>query len=243
MKNDDKEKNIHENHRNRLRERFAKSPESLSGHELLELALFSVLPRVNVNPVAHRLINRFGSIGAVLHAPLDELTQVEGIGPSAANFLSVTGALCDCVLQENMPAKKIYTFRDAEEFLLKFYRNQKLETFLAITLNAAGEVIGKETFSQREVGQVNVDLSDLTRVVSGAGVTSAIVAHNHPNGVCRPSDEDDVATEKLLFLCHVASIRLDDHLIVAGGKVFSYRLSGRLDYMRNALFGKGEKRY
>ena len=88
MKKDDKEKNVHENHRGRLRERFVKSPESLSKHELLELALFSALPRVNVNPVAHRIINKFGTLGAALHAPVSELEAIDGVGPAAAAFLN-----------------------------------------------------------------------------------------------------------------------------------------------------------
>lgn len=235
MKKDDKEKNVHENHRCRLRERFVKSPESLSKHELLELALFSALPRVNVNPVAHRIINKFGTLGAALHAPVSELEAIDGVGPAAAAFISVMGALTDCALAESLPAKKLYNFRDVEEFLIKFFRYQTKETFLAITLNSASEIIGKETFSQNDFKQVSVGLGELNRIVSVAGVASLIVAHNHPNGVCRPSDEDDLSTEKLLFLCQVSGIRLDDHLIVAGEKVFNYRLSDRLDYMHGAL--------
>ena len=235
MKKDDKEKNVHENHRGRLRERFVKSPESLSKHELLELALFSALPRVNVNPVAHRIINKFGTLGAALHAPVSELEAIDGVGPAAATFISVMGALTDCALAESLPAKKLYNFRDVEEFLIKFFRYQTKETFLAITLNSASEIIGKETFSQNDFKQVSVGLSELNRIVSVAGVASLIVAHNHPNGACRPSDEDDLSTEKLLFVCQVSGIRLDDHLIVAGEKVFSYRLSDRLDYMHGAL--------
>lgn len=107
MKKDDKEKNVHENHRCRLRERFVKSPESLSKHELLELALFSALPRVNVNPVAHRIINKFGTLGAALHAPVSELESIDGVGPAAAAFISVMGALTDCALAESLPAKKL----------------------------------------------------------------------------------------------------------------------------------------
>lgn len=240
MKHNSRDKNVHENHRNRLRERFAKSPGSLTKHELLELALFSVLPRVNVNPVAHRIINKFGTLGAALHAPVSELETIEGVGPSAAAFLSVVGALLDSVLVESLPSKKLYNFHDAEEFLIKYYKNQKNETFLAITLNAAGEIISKETFSQQEFGQVNVGFADLSKILTTAGVSSIIVAHNHPNGVCSPSDDDDVATEKLIFFCRIAGVRLDDHIIVAGEKVFSYRLSDRLDYMRTALLGGGK---
>ncbi len=80
--------NIHKNHRHRLRERYAKEGAgSLEAHELLELLLFDVIPRYNTNPIAHRLLNRFGSLYDVLNAPFEELLEVKGIGERAAEYI------------------------------------------------------------------------------------------------------------------------------------------------------------
>ena len=78
----------HDGHRERLRARFRK--EGMGGfaaHEALELLLTYAIPRVDVNPIAHRLIRRFGSLHAVLEAEPEETCQVEGVGPSAALLL------------------------------------------------------------------------------------------------------------------------------------------------------------
>jgi len=57
---------IHQGHRERLRVRFLE--EGLDGfedHQVLELLLFYAIPRTDTNPIAHRLINRFGTLSAV----------------------------------------------------------------------------------------------------------------------------------------------------------------------------------
>lgn len=84
------EKTVHAGHRARMRERFMK--EGLSGfseHEVLELLLMFAIPQRDVNPLAHRLIDRFGSLSAVLESSPAELTRVDGVGENAAALLSL----------------------------------------------------------------------------------------------------------------------------------------------------------
>ena len=80
--------NTHLGHRDRLRARFLE--EGLDGfenHQVLELLLFHVIPRGDTNPIAHRLIKRFGSLAAVFEADPKDLAVVEGVGERAAAFL------------------------------------------------------------------------------------------------------------------------------------------------------------
>lgn len=231
----DETKNVHENHRNRLRERFKKAPESLSKHELLELALFSAIPRVNVNPVAHNLLDKFGSLKRVMHASVSELMQVKGIGMTAATLISVIGTISDAILDETLPENKIYRPSDMEIYLTKFFKDQIYETFLVILLDSKSRIISKEKISQHELDCVKLDFGELSMLFNTKGVESVIVAHNHPNGICEPSAKDDLATEKLLLYCNFASVTLHDHIIVAGNKLFSYRMSDRLDFILDRL--------
>ena len=73
--------NEHAGHRARLRESFIETGiEGMADHQVLELLLTYALPRVDVNPLAHRLLDRFGSLEGVLSAKADQLQQVKGIG-------------------------------------------------------------------------------------------------------------------------------------------------------------------
>ena len=76
--------NEHAGHRSRLRETFQQNGiEGMADHQVLELLLTYALPRVDVNPLAHRLLDRFGSLERVLSARPDQLQQVRGIGEAA----------------------------------------------------------------------------------------------------------------------------------------------------------------
>ena len=81
---------VHQGHRERMKQRFLK--EGLDGfadHEVLELLLFYAIPQRDTNDLAHRLIDRFGSLDAVLDAPREELLSVKGVGENTATLLTL----------------------------------------------------------------------------------------------------------------------------------------------------------
>ena len=56
-------------------------------HMILELLLFEAIPRIDTNPIGHRLLDRFGSLEGVFSASEEELCEVQGIGKASAKFL------------------------------------------------------------------------------------------------------------------------------------------------------------
>ena len=75
-------------HRRRVMKKvFEKGIDTLLEHEFLELCLFTVYKRCDTNPLAHRLIDKFGNLESVCNASIDELLTVEGVGPAAAGCI------------------------------------------------------------------------------------------------------------------------------------------------------------
>lgn len=86
---------IHSGHRARMRSRYRET--GLTGfqtHEVLELILYAAIPQRDVNPLAHALIDRFGSLDAVLSASEEELRQVPGVGPRTSAVLRALDDVC-----------------------------------------------------------------------------------------------------------------------------------------------------
>lgn len=82
----------HGGHRARLRRKVRETGlDALAPHEILEYLLYHIVPRQDVNALAHRLLERFDSVEGVLGAELEELTQTPGVGPRAAGFLLQMG--------------------------------------------------------------------------------------------------------------------------------------------------------
>lgn len=72
---------IHDDHRQRVRQRFLESGlGSFNDIQVLELLLFYCIPRRDTNPIAHALLDHFGSFSQVMEAPVEELKKVNGMG-------------------------------------------------------------------------------------------------------------------------------------------------------------------
>lgn len=79
---------VHDGHRDRKRSQFLRcGAESFADHELLELLLFYAVPQKDTNPIAHELLNKFGSLQAVLSAPPEELMEVPYVKERAAALI------------------------------------------------------------------------------------------------------------------------------------------------------------
>ena len=85
---------IHDGHRQRLKDRFRQEGlDKFDEIQVLELLLFYAIPQRDTNPLAHRLLEHFGSLAQVLEAPAEELEKVSGVGANVATLLSLTTAL------------------------------------------------------------------------------------------------------------------------------------------------------
>ena len=82
---------VHQGHRARQRKKLLENgPRAFADHELLEMLLYYAIPRRDTNELAHRLLERFGSLQGVFSAPVEELSTVEGVGENAAVLLSLS---------------------------------------------------------------------------------------------------------------------------------------------------------
>ena len=77
----------HDGHRQRLKDRFTNAgPGALHDYELLELVLFSAIPRRDTKPIAKALLKRFNnSFAEVISAPPALLKEVKGVGDSVVH--------------------------------------------------------------------------------------------------------------------------------------------------------------
>jgi DNA repair protein RadC len=81
-------------HRQRLRERFlAGEDRALTEESLAELLLTFAIPQKDVQPLARALLERFGSLQAVLEAPPQALRQVKGVGEATIVLIRLVGRL------------------------------------------------------------------------------------------------------------------------------------------------------
>ena len=130
---------MHEGHRERLRARYCSNGiGAFTEHEFLELLLTYTIPRRNTNEIAHRLMERFGSLSAVFSAEVAELANIEGIGDRAAVFLRLVGDSASYYVEKTTKQKKrmqIASPADAAAYALDVMRNERYESVYAVSLD------------------------------------------------------------------------------------------------------------
>ena len=107
--------NMHAGHRQRVREKiFTTGIEGMADHEVIEFLLFYAIPKRDVNPLAHRLLDRFGSLAGVLSAPAEEIQAVDGAGAGVARVLRAFGEVVSaCLAAEDQPPVRVLSPEDA----------------------------------------------------------------------------------------------------------------------------------
>ena len=219
---------IHDGHRQRLRDRFrTEGLDNFDEHEVLELLLFYCIPRVNTNPIAHELINRFGSLAQVLDAPAEELAKVPGIGENAATFLTLTTAVGRYYLvNRSMQTVILPTVDACGKYLSPFFYGRRNETVFLLCLDAKCKVLCCKELGEGSVNSAGVPIRRIVEVALGVNATSVVLAHNHPSGLAVPSGEDVQTTRRVAAALNAVEITLVDHIVVADGDYVSLAQSG-----------------
>ena len=211
---------IHAKHRKRLRERYIKEGiDNFEAHQILELMLFYAIPRKDTNELAHRLLNRFGSLTAVFEAPVKELMQVEGIGNGAAIFLNMISQIKRKYDLDKLN-EKVYlnSTSDAGEYAVKLFCGRLYECFYVINLNSQNKVINAQKICEGTINEVVVYPASVVKSALQNNATKVIIAHNHPGGKLSPSLDDLNVTRVLKDALAVVDIKLAEHIIVADDK-------------------------
>jgi DNA repair protein RadC len=221
---------IHDGHRERLRDCFRK--DGLAGFDAirsLELLLQYAIPRRDVNPIAHALLERFGSLQEVFDASEQELLQVEGVGPTAAVLIRLIPQLArKSAVDRAASMRAILSTADARDYLMPHFLYERNELAMLLCLDSQKRVIKCEELSRGVVNSVNIDVRRVLEIALKQRSCSLILAHNHPDGPAANSREDDAVTRQVLLALRTVGIQLQDHLIFARDGVFSYRDSGAL---------------
>lgn len=230
---------MHEGHRQRLTNRYlSEGLEGFEEHEILEFMLFFVIPRVDTNVTAHRLLKTFGSLSGVLEASASDLATVPGIGKKAAAFLSMFPSVLRAYKQSKLGEKPtIQSIQDACEFAVSLLFGKQYEQFYVIWLNTQNRLIHYEKLSEGGISESPIYMNKIAAAALRHHAVKGIVAHNHPGGDVTPSKMDIGATQDIMRALGVLGIDLVDHIIVSDNDCFSFQADS---LMGNKQLAAGE---
>ena len=219
---------IHDGHRHRLKQRFLEEGlDNFSDINVLELLLFYSIPRRDTNPIAHALLEHFGSLHQVLEAPVEELVKISGISENTATFLNLVTAVGRYYHVSRSKVQNVLTTTEScGEYLLPYFVGRRVECVYLLCLDAKCKVLCCKEVGEGSVNSAGVSIRRIVEVALGANASTVVLAHNHPSGLALPSGEDVQTTRRVAAALSAVEVRLADHIVVADDDFVSLAQSG-----------------
>ena len=226
----EKDKNPHAGHRKRLREAYLRGGfESLSDVNRLELLLFYAFRQGDTNPLAHRLLDHFGSLSGVMDADIEQLMAVDGIGESSAVLIRLIGQFAAEAEKERVRNRTkgiLRTTSQCAEYLMPYFFGLNRETVYVLCMDGKCKALACRQLGEGSVNAADVSIRRIVEIALHHNASSVILAHNHPCGICDPSDEDSATTLRVWQALDAVGIQFADHIIISGTEYHSMAESG-----------------
>lgn len=219
---------LHDGHRKRMRQRFlAEGLDQFTDVQVLEILLFYCIARQDTNPIAHELLNHFGSLSQVLEAPVEELCKVNGIGENTAVFLKLITQVGRYYLTDRASKSKILpTLDSCAKYLQTFFFGRNVETVYLLCLDAKCKMLCCKKISEGDVNSATLSVRKIVETALSTNASSVVLAHNHPGGLAVPSHVDVQTTSRIADALQAVDVNFIDHILVTDDDYVSLAQSG-----------------
>jgi len=203
-------------HRQRLRDRFRQAGgDALSDYELVELLLFSAIPRRDVKQIAKALIARFGSFAAAISADRAALAAVPGLGDAAIDALkAVREGAVRLLRADAMAAPVLGSWQKVLDYCRASMAHGATEQFRVLFLDRKNALIADEEQARGTVDHAPVYPREVVKRALELAASAIIMVHNHPSGDPTPSKADIDMTRAVVKAAEAVGVVLHDHIVV-----------------------------
>ncbi|NVK34034.1 MAG: DNA repair protein RadC [Rhodobacteraceae bacterium] len=215
----------HIGHRDRMRERFrAHGEAALQDYELLEMLLYSALPRQDTKPISKALMKRFGSFSAVLAAPRPRLKEIKGVGDKVVDTIKIAQAAALRFTRGKVNTREpLSSWSKVIDYIHTAMAFAEIEEFRILFLDKRNGLIADEVQQTGTVDHTPVYPREVIRRALELSATAIILVHNHPSGDPTPSQADIRMTRQIIDIAKPLGVEVHDHIIVGRDGQVSFR--------------------
>ena len=198
-----------------------------SQEKLISFVLNGSSKYQKVDVLADQIAKHFIELDQIVMADIVTLTRIKGIGPMKAKQIL---AMLELHKAWSSTSKLPLVVKKSQDALTYFDALRFLphEEFHVLYLNRAHIPLSCQSLFKGGITGTVTDVRIVLKCAITFGATSMIVAHNHPSGALKPSENDKRMTKKLKEACLTLDLNLLDHLIVARSGYFSFSDQGLL---------------
>ncbi|WP_259987248.1 RadC family protein [Sulfitobacter sp. S190] len=215
-------------HRERLRQRFLRGGHAaMPEYEVLELLLFNAVQRIDVKPLAKRLLAEFGDLNGVVAASEHRLLQVDGATPKVFLQLRLAEAFAQRMGQAKVLAREVLSsWDDLIAYCRTSMAHRETEQFRILFLDRKNVVVADEAQAAGTVDHVPVYPREVAKRALELNASALIMVHNHPSGDPTPSQQDIKMTDEVNRACQSIGVTIHDHVIIGKDQEYSFKAEG-----------------
>lgn len=173
------------------------------------------------------LIERYGSVAAVLAAPAEELLNVAPVNIRAVTALKAARAATYRVFLDPLRERPVLSSWDlVVSYLRASFAGEQVEQLRVLCLDARNQLIADVVQARGSPNFVPVEPRDILRTALERRASAFILVHNHPSGNPTPSLDDVHLTRVVERGARALGLSLHDHIIVAGQDWISLKRLG-----------------
>lgn len=223
-------KNVHAGHRQRVRDRYlSEGLDAFEDHQVLEFLLFHVIPMKDTNELAHRMIKEFGSLAGLFEADAKDIARRCDVTENTAILVSLIPSLSRRYFLGKWGDKPVINSSSkAGEYAVSLLAGRVYEVFYVVCLDTQNRVNYSDMVHEGTINEAAIYPRLIVETALRHQASSVILAHNHPGGSIQPSGADISVTKKIITALDSISIKVLDHIIVAGDRYTSFAERGLL---------------
>ncbi len=223
-------KNVHEGHRDKVRQRFIEEGlDSFEDHQVLEMLLFYAVPRRDTNELAHRLLERFGTLEAIFDSSVEQIMDKGKVSKNTAVLIKMIPHLSKRLMLIKEGTKPVLDSSErAGQYVTKLFIGKNYEAFYVCCLNAQNHLNYAALVHEGTINEVSIYPRLVVETVLRYKANSVILAHNHPGGSLKPTAPDVEVTKRIRDALRTISVSVSDHIIASGSKYYSFAENGLL---------------
>ena len=126
------------------------------------------------------------------------------------------------------PIPKIQSASDSNKNFREIWSNKMeyIEEMYLMLLNRSNNILGYSKISMGGVHSTIVDPKVIFQIALKSHASGIIIAHNHPSGSLKPSEQDIRLTKRIKEAAGLLDIVLLDHLILSKEGYYSFADEG-----------------
>jgi len=204
--------------------------QSLTDAELMAILLRVGFQGTSAVELGRQILKKFGSLRALVEAPLSALLDIKGMkGAKAAQLAAVMEVARRVALPDAREHVTLKTTGEAAHYLQSRLQGLSEEHFRALFLSRRGILLEDALLAVGSVDKAKPPIRLIVARTLQANASAVIVAHNHPSGAAEASESDRLFTEDLFAALKLLGVQLLDHAIIGEDSVFSFADSGMMD--------------